>query len=695
MITLKYAKYRPHGGYFRLSGNKFIVDTDKYTGVLKGLYHRNDPFETNFLGNEINMRVKIGKQQKVFCWTGDLFIKRRSKGSSEWKSAYTCLSGDVRRVYAEGEKIVVSYEGESSSPGGIRNLKVKETFRLEDESLIWEIEVINACPSAVQIGELALPFILNTNYALGDFEHGWNHRSTDGARTVFEKRVVGHYFVSGHSSYVYAERPNGDPPYLLIMPLDETFFEAVVGDYYQGGHVETNLVRATGPVIYLYSDASRELDGWKTWYNGHRVFQLLPGEGRRFSVKFCWAKDYDDIDQKLYENGKVAVRVSPGMVLPRKTKANLLMRCNKPITELESSHDVHIEEITGEGDSHVYEVHLETVGEHTVTVKYGKDEWVNLIFYGIEDIESLIQMRSRFILDKQRVTSPRDIRRHAFLMWDNVTDSLITHVPYHEPTETKGDAWMSGCSDECGFAEPLFLSGKNVYYPNRQEIKILEDYIEEFLWGKLQDRESFQVLRSISRSMWGSSPGVWRGYNYPHVYNIYYNMYRISKLYRATKWPAKRYLEMAYRTAMASFSDQTYAGITEDKNFGEWWEGNWSRSMGFIGSWNLINIMQALKNESMMREHRALEGEVEISLQHLLSEEYPYATEFPYDPPSFEPAFYFGKYANSKSLVDRTVKAILATRHRQPAWFLYGCDIKGCGNYTTPLNGRCLLDAFE
>ncbi len=59
MVQLKYAKYKPHGAYIRLSNDNFILDADDKSGVIKGLYLKNDAQGTNFMGNEQNMRTNV------------------------------------------------------------------------------------------------------------------------------------------------------------------------------------------------------------------------------------------------------------------------------------------------------------------------------------------------------------------------------------------------------------------------------------------------------------------------------------------------------------------------------------------------------------------------------------------------------------------------------------------------------------
>lgn len=53
------------------------------------------------------------------------------------------------------------------------------------------------------------------------------------------------------------------------------------------------------------------------------------------------------------------------------------------------------------------------------------------------------------------------------------------------------EEFMVGGSDDPSNSKPVYVSEKNVIYPDREEIASLEYYEENFVWGKLQrtDRE--------------------------------------------------------------------------------------------------------------------------------------------------------------------------------------------------------------
>ena len=64
MLQVRYARYTPHDAYLRLTNEHYILDVDRRSGVIKGLYLTEDAQGTNFFGNEQNMRLNIWWKQR-------------------------------------------------------------------------------------------------------------------------------------------------------------------------------------------------------------------------------------------------------------------------------------------------------------------------------------------------------------------------------------------------------------------------------------------------------------------------------------------------------------------------------------------------------------------------------------------------------------------------------------------------------
>ena len=396
MLQVRYARYTPHDAYLRLTNEHYILDVDRRSGAIKGLYLTEDAQGTNFFGNEQNMRLNIWWKQRhvpekaqripMHCWTGDVVLKARvpptggicnpDPKNRNWHAMHTFLSDDVRTVTYDDDSITTRYEGDSVNRGGLQHLNIEQRYAFRGnpqngDAILWTITLHNTSQEQVEIGELGLPITLNTNYNIGDEKQGFNHRSIESTKYVFEQRVIESSFVSGHSSYILATRASGKGDHLLIVPQDDTALEAISG---YGLFPDTEMMTGAGSMFYLFSEATVE----EPWYNGHRSLTLAPDEKRTFSFVLRRVKDHADVSEKLYQDGNIAVKIVPGMVLPVGTTAHLLLRCKKPITAIETANGIAVESVATMGDRYTYTVRLTAMGEQKVTIRYGNGEWTHL-----------------------------------------------------------------------------------------------------------------------------------------------------------------------------------------------------------------------------------------------------------------------------------------------------------------------------
>ncbi|MEM1863782.1 MAG: DUF5695 domain-containing protein [Desulfurococcaceae archaeon] len=650
-------------GLVRMSSDKFLVTIDTDKGGIREIINPGDRYQTNFAGNEGNNNfIRDGVAKHL----GEICIKYRPQGMKEWRriclSEYHALRKGLS-ITVEPNHVVFTYDISTDLGGrSVKVLVVRKEFLIDSTGkFIWRFSIKNTHNIPMEIGEISIPLSFNLQCD---------------SQEAYDNRVLIHPFISGHSSFIYLTRPNGKPPFLLVTPGDDTYFEAITG-MWSLGHLWQ-----PPPVLYLYAKANE--DSWKEWFNGYSSLLLQPGVEKPFRIDFDWVQGYEEIPEKLYELGKVAVKkIIPGMVVPLDLEAYIVLKSKKTINDIYMDGDAQIELIKREGDQYVYKLKFNTIGEHVLRIKYGDKEWVNYPFYAIENIESLFRKRAKFIIQYQRITDPNDIRQYAFLMWDSENKTVLDSAPplldFGPGWPRPPRSWMNGCSDEIGFAEPLTLAIKNLYHPDEEEIKALEDYIWKFLYGKLQDPETFGVKRWI----WDDPPpGYWRSFNYPHVFSIYYLMYLIAKNYPelVTRSPTE-YLMLAYRTAMAFHSDSLV---------GSAW-----RVIGHMGQWTLLKILDALAEEGFKVEYTFLKVAITTTARYFVAVRYPYQSEFPFDTTGYETVYYYRKWMGRTDLANDTVDILLATLHHVPIWWWYGADIKGVGGYYTPLNARPLLDAFE
>jgi len=82
----------------------------------------------------------------------------------------------------------------------------------QGEALLWEIRVKNTGSEALELGDLALPLPMNTDFV-------WDHDET------FQRRVFRHAFIAQHGSFLYWLPVRGTGPILVMMPEGDTHLE--------------------------------------------------------------------------------------------------------------------------------------------------------------------------------------------------------------------------------------------------------------------------------------------------------------------------------------------------------------------------------------------------------------------------------------------------------------------------------------
>ena len=142
----------------------------------------------------------------------------------------------------------------------------------------------------------------------------------------------------------------------------------------------------------------------------------------------------------------------------------------------------------------------------------------------------MIDRHAAFVAKNHLETNEKDPCYHGLLVWDMVNKRRInsTFNPYFED-------WWRGGSDDPGLASGLFIEEKNVYRASEEEVKVLNAYVEDFILKRLTEQPGWRVHRMVPWytmfEPWAGrgADDVWRAFNYVHVINVMYDMYRIQK----------------------------------------------------------------------------------------------------------------------------------------------------------------------
>jgi len=696
----------------QLTAGEMIVSFDRRYGSISSITRKGDEFGTNYIGNETNTPNVDPSDSR---WTGDVvstvwellgdwraFHLGQNdifKVSGKWKKELTGKSGDIRHVAFQNNAFHVTYDGDARDDQGIRRYRLDSLYHMaEDNSLLWDIEIENVTGNDLEIGELAFPLMVNDDYAELYYDPGLEEalstiNNVDFARTpirqklIHEQKVFVHHFIAGHSSYALVQRPLGDAPFLLVHPMMETSFECLYKDPEAAFLSHVN--GWPGPdLMAVHSLATKDLRRWgkNPWVNGHTSVVLAPGQRKKYQIRFAFIDGYEATRDELYKAGNLGIRVVPSMVVQENTDVLVELKSQSPVEKIDFLSD----NITVKNQTRVAEKTLLTLsfrgrGQKSAKLHYGEGRSTNLHFYCVEDIESLLKARSEFIVDRQYYSNPDDPfhRFHGFLPFDYRIGSTFLD---------SDEVWEVGDSDESGFSEPLFLAEKNVYFPSKREVDVLETYVADCLFKYIQNPETYEVRASLywkertPSSPWGNwtkerSEATFRTYNYVHPANIYHALYRIGKRYGlVTRKTPQEYLRMSYRTCMKWFST-----------------GPW-KHIGLMEGSNSIHILGDIRVEGWIEEYNNLRQAMKDCEAQFVEDPYPYSSELIIDQTAHEQVYFFTKFFGDTAKNKKTVQVLKALRGgNQPVWFRYGNDKRRdvCCWYNASLNGMALLDSFE
>jgi len=560
--------------------------------------------------------------------------KANVAGTSAWGRPvvkYKILQGDWLEIFNGARSIVENPDASVSiidfQPGMPQRMEQK--FTLNEKGIDLDISIESTMKWSFTIGDLALNFAARSPGG-GDPEY------------IFEQCFTQHQYISGNGSFIYYMRPSGQPPYLMVLPKKGTSLE-----YFDAGGV------------YIHSFLAGNSVQSGTWRQEHSSVIVGPAGSENdklsYGFKFRWADSWDEMRQLLYDENLFDIRVVPGMSVPTDLKAMFSLHTQNKIDSIvpEFPAKTSLKYLGEKLPGHqVYEVAFSRLGENMLTVYYGEGQKTYLEFFSTEPVETLIKKRASFIVEKQQHRDPAKWYNGLFSVYD-MGNSVL-----RSPDDTDGfDFWWGyvlACDDPALSKAP-YLAAKNVYFPVNSEIEAVEYYIENFVWDKLQrtDKDdpypygiygvpNWMIARDIDaragmRSRQLDRMQVWRSYDYPHIFMMYYHMYEIAKMYpdKVKYLDAAGYLERAFQTARGFF-------LYPYEIWGEYYK---AYEIGCYNELVIEDIVAALEETGRQKDADWLRGEYEKKVKFFVYDnKYPFSSEYAFDRTAFESSHAFAKY---------------------------------------------------
>ncbi len=673
-------------GKASFGNSDFILQFHK--GAIVSIKRKNDQFDTDYIlkGNRM----------------GDILIRYRyDKGT--WNVLSTSELADENQLVTE--KSIAS--GKYSAKTGNKDLEILFDYSIEQDILIWSIELVNKKNIPVEIGDVAIPFPMNSEWS-------WKKEVT------YNERVIRHSFISGHNSFMFWTRCNTIGPYLLMLPENDTHLE-----YYDQS--TPNKHGRSIYTAYIHSLVQKKVveEKGSSWRVPQTGAILKPkgetGSSRKTKFKWLWVDDYNKIRENFFKNNLFDIHITPGMTIPVNEEVLISFwgkpKLNKidPEFPQESTCRLHSRP---EKDRSVYKVIFRKLGENKLTIHYGEGRYLILEFFVTEAIDTLINKRGRFLANRLQIKEQNKWYNDVYSDWNMSDHYLLSPDNLHDIPGSR--RYMVTCDDP-GLGRPAFLASKNVEYPVQEEVDSLDNYITHFVWGGLQIKDDKSYPYAIygipdwktNRDSSDLGPKgrshMWRIYDYPHIILMYLSMFRIAKYHKniQTKETESEYLDRAYQTAMAYY--------TYPKEVVGW-------SPYHTGNYNEIAIpelIEELKSEDRNLEAFRLQKQWETKVEYFLSGKADmFGSEYPYDTTGFESTQVFARYAlahaqpNNNDEMPLKVTAEQASEFMQKqiklnvgcrgwlekAYYLYGSDYRAGGNakytlsYMAQMGGWAILD---
>ncbi|HZT41038.1 MAG TPA: DUF5695 domain-containing protein [Chthonomonadaceae bacterium] len=592
-----------------------------------------------------------GRAFDGFYQLGDIDFRTQTPGGS-WQSFSTAAHhAPVRPLPLAGG--LAADLAPSLGPGC--PLQVTREWIAQDGDLVMRFVLRNPTAQPVTLGAFGAAMVVN-NILTG--------RSLE---ETHEKCAFADPYVGGEAGYLQVTRLNGKGPVLLVLPEKGTGFEA-----YRPLHDDPTPRDVTFEGFYEWTVHSRAYaeDEWKfaqEEWNTPTERVLQPGESVSYGFRFVLAPGVRGIEPTLISRKRPVVVGIPGYVLPTDQQSALFVHAPSAVRNLRVEPAGALRIAAAGRTVHGWLRYALTgiqAGRCRLTLTYrdGVRQFVHV--FVTPPAAEQVRRFGAFSAANQWFTDPIDPFGRTFSFMPYLL-TIHRQVLQHPAT------WMVGLSDEMGAGPNLAMAVKNLGQPDPQQIKMLEQYVDHALWGRLQypdygvraslfyyDPKAFPNYYII-RSGWDKarSETTWRSFNYPHQAAIYWCLYRLARDHQGlvTAHPWSWYLRQAYRTAMAM---GTHAGPPPGglQQFGQ--------MVGDV----YLRIIEDCRREGWTKEANDLEGYERIRAEHFRSLQYPYGSEMPWDSTGQEEVYLLCRYFGFDDKAQMTVNAVLAYDPTVPNW---------------------------
>lgn len=700
-------------GLARYETPDLILRLVRSSGTVAGLAPRtSDPSQEPF--DFTPSELLAARSTDGYYHLGDLDLRLRDEGASDWKGYSTALSRQPVRPLPTHPGEFVRQDLKPTLPTDFP-LQITRVWLLANSKLTLRFILRNPGNHALEIGALGIPLI---------FDNILSGKSLAEAHAVCSFSDPS---IALDGGYVQVTRLNGHGPALLVVPDGKTPFEAY--NPIPGPHRRTakpmlfedltpRSMTFEGFYEWMVASAAYQQNEWKNAdpWNPATSIVLKPGEERTFGLRFLVSPSIREIEKTLAANQRPVAVGIPGYILPLDIEASLFLNYPQPVKHIDIEPAGAIE-IRGAGSTahgwQRYAVRGKRWGRARLTITYADGLKESVQYRVIKPESDVVDDLGRFLFSKQWFDGKGDPfhRAPSVISYDRQVNAQVTQ---------DSRVWIAGLSDEAGAGSWLAAAMKEYGRPDKQQVEQFEQFVDRVLWGGLQFKDGphkYGVRKSLfyyqpdklppgyyrkdlDWSSWESwnqeaSEDVGRSYNYPHVVAAYWALYRLARNHQGlvTHHDWKWYLTQSYQTSMAM---TRYAH--DLAQFGQM-EGD-----------IFLAVLDDLKREGMSTEASDLEAAMRARADLWQKEPYPFGSEMPWDSTGQEEVYAWTKHFGMDDKAQVTLDAITGYMPAIPSWgyngsarrywdFLYAGKVqrleRQLHHYGSGLNAIPVLDAYR
>jgi hypothetical protein len=700
----------------RDSTGDFMIGVLGQKGTLS--YIHPDLFDNAF-SFTVNDTWPRNRTQPQYHSTGDITLRIRPANSTDANATFSTTDAyqGPARVVSVADSLIAYDVTSLLVPG--HGLNITRIYRQANDSeggFIIQISLTNIHSYAQQLGALGMSMVFNNDWTKLNLSATAQHCS-------FTEPNIGQ-----DGAWVKVTRITGEGHILLVLPSER-------GGMNAWRPLQTDPTRRGGTFEGFYeytflADAYRanewnEVPDERLWAPTESSI-LQPGATVIYGLRMRLLPNVRDVENGLAQMQRLIVKVVPGYVVgvDMTTVSLYVLPGRYTITDISTSNNTVMNisstsTILASG-WHEYQLYPHAYGRVRITVQYRDKTSLEyrqtISMFVLPSFRAQVQAFGEFTAKNQWYEDPSDPfgRSQSIMGYDWKHQKIILQ---------EDRSVVAGLSDESGAGPGLGLAIKNLYMPDQEQVRLLDLYINNTLFGSkgpnktvpFETRVQWRNYGVIASIFWyPGMPGynytinkgytqqqansTSRTYNYPHPTAIYYSLYRIARdnVNISTVHPWSWYLMQAY---------QTYIAMNK-------LAPNYLKFGLMVGS-VFLNVIDALEAEGYTEEWKQM-----IALQQartILWQEkpFPFGSEFPWDSTGQEEIYLTARRFGLYTLSNSTLDAVLAYTHSVPNWGYHGSArrfwdfaVNGCDelnskiervlhHYGSGLNALPIMDAYD